>query len=511
MIKGKYIVKSGDQIIAEKENLITTNGFYMINKYLAKSSLDWAGSLVIGALGDPTNNPTAITDKTLYFETGRVPVTLKSYSKFNPKYIITNKALTSNVATLTFQSPATPMLAQNYTVQISGVDATFNGSFLVTNLTTVTQPTSTTLGTYTITYAKTATNVASTNTGLTSASLITVTLDNSNVAVYNNEIVVKASLDPSASYQINEVGVLPLRMSDGATKDNVALTSFAEVSTSDPSISKWSSATTTYLVGTADIMGSSTSPTGYSWPTGGSSVTFNISSTAGLKVGSSVFISGVTLANGTAPAGAATITAINGNYQIVVTMTSGTNSSGTTWGGYGGTVSLNSTTAVVPSNTGQFNIKLVPGNSVTLSNMTFNASSYTAADSLMLLYYAPASVSGQTITLVITDSNSNTYSLSSVLSSTSAGWYMTRFQLTGFPSYGAIISSVQLGLTGSTTIILDVLKFVSDSYWSAHPQSGAANIFLPAEYQLTSRSLFSTPIIKYAGQQMDIEYHIQVT
>ena len=63
---------------------------------------------------------------------------------------VTNKALTSNVATLT--TSAAHGFATGFEVVITGVDATFNGTYTITGV-----PTSTTF-----TYAKTASNVAST-------------------------------------------------------------------------------------------------------------------------------------------------------------------------------------------------------------------------------------------------------------------------------------------------------------------------------------------------------------
>ena len=63
---------------------------------------------------------------------------------------ITNKALTSNVATLT--TSVAHGLTVGMTIVITGVDATFNGSYRITTVPTTT----------TFTYAKTATNVAST-------------------------------------------------------------------------------------------------------------------------------------------------------------------------------------------------------------------------------------------------------------------------------------------------------------------------------------------------------------
>ena len=63
---------------------------------------------------------------------------------------ITNKALTSNVATLT--TSAAHGLTVGMTITISGVDATFNGEYRITTVPTTT----------TFTYAKTASNVTST-------------------------------------------------------------------------------------------------------------------------------------------------------------------------------------------------------------------------------------------------------------------------------------------------------------------------------------------------------------
>jgi len=65
-------------------------------------------------------------------------------------YVITNKVLTSNVATLT-TSVAHSLIAGT-TVEVVGVDSTFNGTYVITNIGSTT----------TFSYAKTATNVSST-------------------------------------------------------------------------------------------------------------------------------------------------------------------------------------------------------------------------------------------------------------------------------------------------------------------------------------------------------------
>ena len=69
----------------------------------------------------------------------------------NLSYTVTNKALTSNVATLTI---GTHRFLVGSTITVTGVDATFNGTYTVTS----TAPT-------TVSYSKTASNVTSTASG----------------------------------------------------------------------------------------------------------------------------------------------------------------------------------------------------------------------------------------------------------------------------------------------------------------------------------------------------------
>jgi hypothetical protein len=67
--------------------------------------------------------------------------------KWPTRYAVTNKALTSNVATLTFASHP---FSVGDSIWVSGVDATFNGRYTVTAITSTT-----------VSYAKTASNVTS--------------------------------------------------------------------------------------------------------------------------------------------------------------------------------------------------------------------------------------------------------------------------------------------------------------------------------------------------------------
>ena len=66
-------------------------------------------------------------------------------------FTITNKSLTSNVATLTVSGTNTITVGQ--TISVSGVDSTFNGTYVVTSSTSST-----------VSYSLVATNVSSTST-----------------------------------------------------------------------------------------------------------------------------------------------------------------------------------------------------------------------------------------------------------------------------------------------------------------------------------------------------------
>jgi len=95
---------------------------------------------------------------------------------------VTNKSLTSNVATLT--TSVAHGLYHGATVVISGVDATFNGTYTVDNV-----PSSTTF-----TYSKTAANVAST---ASSGTVTAATDDRAEIVVdYDDVLKTLGKVDP---------------------------------------------------------------------------------------------------------------------------------------------------------------------------------------------------------------------------------------------------------------------------------------------------------------------------
>jgi len=168
MIKGRYVFKTNGEVICEGENVITTNGSLMINRHLANSSLDWAGTLAVGTLGTTS----ASTDTKLGFEVYRNLVNLKSY-------------------------------------------VTTSGS---------------------------------------------------------NQLVIKASLDPSLVAKIYEVGIIPLPSISGTSKDNFIITSFSDL-TSVSGSSAWATGTTEISASTMPLVSGSSRLGDYNISASATSVT----------------------------------------------------------------------------------------------------------------------------------------------------------------------------------------------------------------------------------------------
>jgi len=75
MMQGRYFIYKGGQLVKECRNVITSDGMHIIRTYMAGGVPDWAGALSVGAsnLNQPTNS-----DRSLEFESIRVPILLKS-------------------------------------------------------------------------------------------------------------------------------------------------------------------------------------------------------------------------------------------------------------------------------------------------------------------------------------------------------------------------------------------------------------------------------------------------
>jgi hypothetical protein len=131
--------------------LLYENGYYPVNGFAESGNYIYAATKADNEDATFTHACLIRIDLSLQFDDGTYAYAhdLEYRSSVNETYSVSNKALTSNVATLTTS------LAHDFNVgnsiTVTGVDATFNGTYTVASV-----PTSTTL-----TYAKTATNVTS--------------------------------------------------------------------------------------------------------------------------------------------------------------------------------------------------------------------------------------------------------------------------------------------------------------------------------------------------------------
>ena len=129
---------------------------------------------------------------------------------------VSNKALTDNIATLT-TSEAHGLLAGDVVV-VSGVDATFNGTFMI-----LTVPTTTTL-----TYAKTATNVASeasSGTITSTADILEIDTRDHEVALNGDAVGKRSLIDVLAEWTLLAPGANVFSFyDDGDATSNASLT-----------------------------------------------------------------------------------------------------------------------------------------------------------------------------------------------------------------------------------------------------------------------------------------------
>jgi hypothetical protein len=131
--------------------LLYENGYYPVKGFAESGNYIYAATKANNEDASKTHACLIRVDLSLQFDDGTYAFAhdLEYRSSVNETYSVSNKALTSNVATLTTS------LAHDFSVgnsiTVTGVDATFNGTYVVTAKTSTT-----------ISYAKTATNVTST-------------------------------------------------------------------------------------------------------------------------------------------------------------------------------------------------------------------------------------------------------------------------------------------------------------------------------------------------------------
>jgi hypothetical protein len=126
-----------------KQSSVLTNATSAINNVFSKDNVVLHDTISVSDITDALSTVEGIANKSL---------SKMVRADQDQTYVITNKALTSNVATLTTSVNHTLTVGQ--TVLITGVDSTFNGTFVVTAVTS-----------NTFSYTLIATNVSSASSG----------------------------------------------------------------------------------------------------------------------------------------------------------------------------------------------------------------------------------------------------------------------------------------------------------------------------------------------------------
>ncbi len=169
--------------------LLYENGYYPVKGFAESGNYLYAATKANNEDATFTHACLIRVDLSAQFDDGTYAFAhdLEYRSSVNETYAVSNKALTSNVATITTS------LAHDFnvgnTVTVAGVDATFNGTYVVTAKTSTT-----------ISYAKTATNV--TSTAVSPQGTVVETSSNSEATeVYqiNNRIVMVVEEEGAAS------------------------------------------------------------------------------------------------------------------------------------------------------------------------------------------------------------------------------------------------------------------------------------------------------------------------
>jgi hypothetical protein len=172
--------------------MITNDGKQIISKYILGQVSNFATHLSIGCGAVPLNitdsvPANAIGKQMMDFEMTRVPISSKGFIDDSQLFVVTNVALSSNVATITTATAHNILIGES--IIVSGVsgngNSIFNGSYTVTSITT-----------YTISYSLIALDVAS-NALSTNASVV----------VSRTKISFTAELPSSNKYEITEVGI----------------------------------------------------------------------------------------------------------------------------------------------------------------------------------------------------------------------------------------------------------------------------------------------------------------
>ena len=171
--------------------MITNQGKQIISRYLLGQVPSYATHIAVGCGAIPLSQiddapPTIdlLAKEVLDFEMFRVPITSKGFVNQEYTFDISNKQLTSDVATLT--TSVSHNIGIGDSVIITDVDSTFNGTYSVSGI-----PTNTTFN-YSLTHA----NISSTAVSPVGT-----------VSVSKTKVSLTAELPTSERYDITEIGL----------------------------------------------------------------------------------------------------------------------------------------------------------------------------------------------------------------------------------------------------------------------------------------------------------------
>ena len=140
---GAYLIVNVTVLPQYKQSSVLTNATSAINSLFDIDNVVFHDTIAVSDVIDALSTVEGIASKS---------ISKMVRADQDQTYVITNKALTSNVATLTTSVNHTLTVGQ--TVLVTGIDTTFNGTFVVTGVTS-----------NTFSYALIATNVSSTTSG----------------------------------------------------------------------------------------------------------------------------------------------------------------------------------------------------------------------------------------------------------------------------------------------------------------------------------------------------------
>ena len=140
---GAYLIVNVTVLPQYKQSSVLTNATAAINSLFDIDNVVFHDTIAVSDVIDALSTVEGIASKS---------ISKMVRADQDQTYVITNKALTSNVATLTTSVNHTLTVGQ--TVLVTGIDTTFNGTFVVTGVTS-----------NTFSYALIATNVSSTASG----------------------------------------------------------------------------------------------------------------------------------------------------------------------------------------------------------------------------------------------------------------------------------------------------------------------------------------------------------